>query len=87
MLVELAVLSDYRGQGIGKALHQALLASQPCPRTLLSTEVSNTRARDFYQGLGWKYIGSHFRFSEEGEPFVIMARPALWANEREGKQA
>src|SRR5690348_16979296 len=27
VLVELAVLSDYRGQGIGKALHQALLAS------------------------------------------------------------
>lgn len=87
VLVELAVLSDYRGQGIGKALHQALLSSQPCPRTLLSTEVSNTRARSFYEGLGWRYIQSHFRFSQEREPFVIMARPALWASERKGEQA
>jgi ribosomal protein S18 acetylase RimI-like enzyme len=74
VLVELAVLPDHRGQGIGKALHQALLSGQPCPCALLSTEISNTRARGFYEGLGRQYIERNFRFSPEAEPFVIMAR-------------
>jgi ribosomal protein S18 acetylase RimI-like enzyme len=81
VLVELAVLPNHRGQGIGKALHQSLLSSQPCPRALLSTEVSNTRARSFYEGLGWRYIKNSFQFSENGEPFVIMAQTASITSE------
>ena len=73
-LVELAVLPGYRGRGIGGALHDALLAAQPCPRTLLSTEVTNTRARAMYERRGWRYLHSGFAFSAGQPPFVVMHR-------------
>lgn len=74
VLVELAVLDMHRGKGIGAALHHALLTDQPCPRALLSTEVKNTSARRFYERFGWRCIHSGFKFREEGEPFIVMAR-------------
>ena len=55
-LVELAVVEAYRGIGIGGRLHDRLLAAQPCPRALLSTGVSNTRARRMYERRGWDYV-------------------------------
>jgi hypothetical protein len=73
-LVELAVLPDYRGRGIGGALHDALLAAQPCPRTLLSTEMTNMRARTMYERRGWRYLHPGFAFSEGQPPFVVMHR-------------
>ena len=73
-LVELAVLPGYRGRGIGGALHDALLAAQPCPRTLLSTEVTNARARAIYERRGWRYLHSGFAFSAGQPPFVVMHR-------------
>ncbi|GLV60149.1 hypothetical protein KDH_69720 [Dictyobacter sp. S3.2.2.5] len=76
VLVELAVLHEYRSRGVGHALHQTLLRNQPCPRTLLSTEVSNTGARRFYERLGWDYVLTNFQFSEGDQPFVVMSRPA-----------
>ncbi|HZR43311.1 MAG TPA: GNAT family N-acetyltransferase [Ktedonobacteraceae bacterium] len=74
VLVELAVLEVYRGEGIGTALHNTLLQNQPCPRALLSTEVKNTRARRFYERFGWQYLHNNFKFREDDEPFVIMSR-------------
>lgn len=73
VLVELAVLEAYRGEGIGSALHNALLASQPCSRALLSTEVKNIDARRLYERLGWRYLHTGFKFREDGEPFVVMS--------------
>lgn len=72
VLVELAVLEVYRGEGIGTALHKALLQSQPCSRALLSTEVKNTGARRFYERSGWYYLHPGFKFREDDEEFVIM---------------
>jgi ribosomal protein S18 acetylase RimI-like enzyme len=72
MLVELAVLDDYRGLGIGTALHDTLLASQPYRRALLSTEVSNADARRLYERLGWQYLHPGFIFSDGGPAYTIM---------------
>lgn len=74
VLVELAVLPDYRGRGIGSALHDALLAAQPCPRALLSTEATNVRARALYERHGWRYLHPGFVFSAGHPPFVVMYR-------------
>jgi ribosomal protein S18 acetylase RimI-like enzyme len=72
MLVELAVLDEYRDLGIGTALHDTLLASQPYRRALLSTEVTNGGARRLYERLGWQYLHPGFVFSEGGPSYAIM---------------
>lgn len=72
VLTELAVLAPYQGVHIGAALHDALLAAQPCPRALLSTDVSNLRARAFYERRGWRYLHPGFTFSAGNPPFLVM---------------
>jgi len=74
VLVELAVLPAFRGQGIGSLLHDTLLAAQPCPRTLLSSEVSNARARALYERNGWRYLHPGFVFNDGQPPFAVMHR-------------
>jgi ribosomal protein S18 acetylase RimI-like enzyme len=74
VLVELGVLPDYRGTGLGTRLHNALVDAQPLPRLLLSTQVANTGARRLYERLGWTYLHPGFVFSEGAEPFVVMRR-------------
>ncbi|HZC07401.1 MAG TPA: GNAT family N-acetyltransferase [Ktedonobacterales bacterium] len=49
VLVDLAVAPAHRGKGLGGALMETLLAAQPCPRALLSTEVGNATARRLYE--------------------------------------
>ena len=72
--VELAVAEEQQGQGIGGRLHDHLLASQPCPRALISTNVTNQRARRIYERRGWYYL--HESFDVPGDPhrYVIMAK-------------
>lgn len=74
VLTELAVLEDWRGQGIGARLHDEVLAAQPHPRALLSTEISNMRARRMYERRGWRYIHPGFPFEPGRESFVVMAK-------------
>jgi ribosomal protein S18 acetylase RimI-like enzyme len=73
-LAELAVVEAYRGRGIGGRLHDALLAVQPCPRILLSTYATNTRARTIYERRGWYYIHSAFMFPHDAHAYVTMAK-------------
>jgi GNAT superfamily N-acetyltransferase len=77
VLTELAVLPPWRGFGIGGAIHDALLAAQPCPRVLLSTEVSNVRARRMYEKRGWTYLHPGFAFTPGQPAFCIMRREML----------
>lgn len=53
-VVELAVLPDAQGQGIGTALHDELLAGLPHPAALLSTWQQDTPARRLYLRRGWE---------------------------------
>ncbi len=73
-LVDLAVAPEERGRGIGSALMEALLASQPCSRALLSTEVENATARRLYEHHGWTYLHPGFAFVEGRQVYAIMRR-------------
>ncbi len=73
-LVDLAVAPEERGRGIGGALMEALLAAQPCPRALLSTEVDNVTARQLYERHGWTYLHPGFMFVEGRPAYTIMRR-------------
>jgi ribosomal protein S18 acetylase RimI-like enzyme len=64
----------YRNRGIGTALLEILLASQPCPRALLSTEVANAGAHRLYERNGWRYLHSGLVFTPGQQPFAVMGR-------------
>lgn len=74
VLVSLAVAPEHRGKGLGGALMEALLAAQPCPHALLSTDVSNAGARRLYERHGWRYLHPGFVFRPGDQPFVVMRR-------------
>jgi ribosomal protein S18 acetylase RimI-like enzyme len=71
-LVELAVVTEYRGQGIGGRLHDALLAAHTCSRALLCTGVTNHRARAMYERRGWYYVSPSFDFPGVTQQYTIM---------------
>jgi len=81
-LVDLAVAPEERGRGIGGALMEALLAAQPCPRALLSTEVANAGARRLYVRHGWTYLHPGFVFVEGNPAYTIMRRELPSAESR-----
>ena len=74
VLVDLAVRPAYQNRGIGAAIMNTLLASQPWPRALLSTEVRNACARRLYTRNGWRLLHPGFAFITGQEPYVVMAR-------------
>jgi len=51
-----------------------LLASQPYPRALLSTEVANAGAHRLYERNGWRYLLPGLVFTPGQQPFVVMGR-------------
>jgi len=74
VLAELAILEPYRGQGIGSSLHDALLAAQPCPRSLLSTKLQNIKAQQFYRRLDWRSLHPGLAFRPGNPLFVVLSR-------------
>lgn len=74
ILCELAVLPLYRNRGVGRQLHDALLAAQPMPNALLSTMASNTGALRFYRRLGWQVLHPSLVFFEGQEPYAILTK-------------
>ncbi len=74
VLVDLAVAPGHRDKGVGSALMETLLAAQPCPRALLSTEVNNAGARRLYERHGWTYLHPGFAFNAGGQPYAVMRR-------------
>jgi GNAT superfamily N-acetyltransferase len=54
-LVELAVAPRYQGRGLGRKLHDALLAQAPSPRMLLTHQALDLRS--LYARWGWRDLG------------------------------
>ena len=73
-LVDLAIAPEHRDKGLGGALMETLLAAQPCPRALLSTEVSNAGARRLYERHGWSYLHPGFAFNPGDQAYAVMRR-------------
>ncbi|MGO1567513.1 MAG: GNAT family N-acetyltransferase [Brachybacterium sp.] len=56
--VELAVLPDHQGRGIGGQLHDALLRDLPHERALLQTDADSSSAgHSLYIARGWDVVG------------------------------
>jgi ribosomal protein S18 acetylase RimI-like enzyme len=74
ILTQLNVFEAYRNQGIGKLLHDKILAAQPCPRLLLSTPVANKAAQRFYERYDWEFLHNGIEFFAGDEPYAIMRK-------------
>jgi ribosomal protein S18 acetylase RimI-like enzyme len=71
-LTELAVLPQWRRQGLGRRLINALLDDLPHQRAVLSTQCDNTVALALYRSLGWFTIIERMLFSLAGPEYTIL---------------
>lgn len=68
-LYELVVAPAHQGRGLGRALHDALLADAPAPRLLMTLDVPELRGR--YERWGW-YVVRHVRPEKDPRAYVVM---------------
>ncbi len=75
-ITNIAVLSDYRGQGIGRRLTEGLMAylsNLGAAYATLEVRKSNAVAQSLYQSLGFIKLGVRKRYYEDnGEDALIM---------------
>jgi GNAT superfamily N-acetyltransferase len=57
VVAEFEVRQQWQGQGLGRALHDAFLASRTEPRATLTTQADNV-ARAIYDQWGWTHAGT-----------------------------
>ncbi|MDT9689624.1 GNAT family N-acetyltransferase [Streptomyces sp. P9(2023)] len=68
-LAELVVAPAHQGHGLGRALHDELLAQAPTPRLLMTLDVPELRER--YERWGWQVV-EHRSPEKDGREFVVM---------------
>ncbi|MGW7432909.1 GNAT family N-acetyltransferase [Streptomyces sp. NPDC054861] len=71
-LAELVVAPAHQGRGLGRALHDALLATAPAPRLLMTLDVPGLRGR--YERWGWS-VAERRRPEKDPRDFVVMRHP------------
>jgi len=71
-LVELHVHPDYRRQGVGGRLHDALLAETEAPTAVLSTEPENEPALALYRQRGWEIVIPELYLEPAGAAYAIL---------------
>ncbi len=71
-LMEFAVLKPWRGYGIGKAMHDALLKRRDEPLALLTVRPDADKAQAAYAAWGWLRIGHRPR--EPGPGYDVLVR-------------
>jgi ribosomal protein S18 acetylase RimI-like enzyme len=72
--VELGVRPDLRRRGLGRRLHDDLLAVVHAPTAVLSTERDNAPALALYHGCGWQVILDEIDFGPDSPPFVVLGK-------------
>lgn len=74
-LTELHVHLDFRRQGIGGRLHDALLDGLASPTAVLTTQTDNGAALTLYEGRGWKVVVPALFFpANPNRPFCVMGK-------------
>jgi GNAT superfamily N-acetyltransferase len=74
-LVDFAVAAAWRGQGIGRRLHDTLLSSRHESRATLAMEPAAHEARAVYECWGWRVVGRLWGPATDFAPeFDIMVR-------------
>lgn len=77
-LIDFAVAEDWRGQGIGRKLHDTLLSSRHEARATLAMEPAAGEARTVYEHWGWQVVGRLRGPATDFAPeFDIMVRELL----------
>lgn len=56
-LIDFAVAGNWRGRGVGRKLHNALLSSRHESRATLAMEPAADKARAAYEDWGWRVVG------------------------------
>ena len=77
LLFDYAVLPDYRGRGIGKALHDVLLSSRHEERATLTVQPAALQTKILYERWGWRMIGQL-----EGGPTAAAPRFDVYLRDR-----
>lgn len=57
LLFDYAVLREFRGRGIGRALHNLLLASRAEERATLTVQPTAVDTKRLYERWGWRMVG------------------------------
>lgn len=73
----LGIKEGYRGQGVGRALMQAIMNRsiiRGCRNITLEVRVSNERALNFYSRLGFEMIGLIPKFYRDGESAFLLKK-------------
>ena len=73
-IVELAIHSSYRKQGLGKMLMEKLLEDIDNKTAILTTQMENKAACSLYESLHWKVLKAPFYPSNTKQPYVIMGK-------------
>ncbi|MEY4529968.1 MAG: hypothetical protein RLZZ156_689 [Deinococcota bacterium] len=73
-LVELAVLQAAQRQGIAQSLHDALLQNVTHPKVVLSTQVNNRPALEFYRKNGYKTLLDSVVFTPGLVSYTILGK-------------
>lgn len=71
-LVELHLMPEAQGLGVGGRLHDELLCGLPHSTAALSTLDAETRALRLYEKRGWVPLLRNFAFPGGAKPFMIM---------------
>jgi ribosomal protein S18 acetylase RimI-like enzyme len=72
--VELGVMPEFQGKGIGGRLHDALLDRLPHRTAVLSTARQDTPAQRLYRHRGWLVIVPELFFPGSELPYIIMGK-------------
>jgi len=73
-IATIAVLPEYRGQGIGAALLRACEAQIPLNRIRLCVRPSNEVAIELYKHFGSAIIGEWSKYYQDGESALVMEK-------------
>lgn len=71
---ELGVAQPWRGRGIGRRLHDTVLAHLPHPYAVLSTQCENQPALALYRHCGWETLIERMRFDSGPPDFTILGK-------------
>jgi GNAT superfamily N-acetyltransferase len=72
VLTELAVTPSAQRRGLGRRLHDALLAELPQPTAVLTTPQVEMPANQLYLSAGWRVLRLDFQCEHMDQPYLVM---------------
>lgn len=86
-VLNIAVLSEYRGLGIGEALLRALVFNGQTGDVFLEVRESNDRARRLYERVGFEEVGRRPGYYEDPPETAVIMRITVGSERRGGEGA